>query len=137
MNPSFHDVLAPFYKQALTVNTDTTPAQVLERILADNFQSINSHETKDKATLIRQFTGLWKLVPDLKFEPKDKVVEGNKVVIRSIITGTPQGNFMGMDWDGRTSFKVDAIDMHEIENNQIVRVHHVEDWMSALRALKA
>ena len=35
-------LVVPFYTQALSVNTETTPAAVLEKILADNFQSINS-----------------------------------------------------------------------------------------------
>ncbi|GHA75033.1 hypothetical protein GCM10009007_15190 [Formosimonas limnophila] len=137
MNPFGHDVLAPFYKQALTVNTETTPTEVLTGVLAEDFQSQNNNEVKDKATLIKQFEFLWKLIPDLKFEPKQKVVEGNTVVIRSIASGTPKGNFMGIECDGTKSFCIDTTDIHTIENGQIKHVYHIEDWASAMKQLKA
>lgn len=131
-------IIAPFYKQALTVNTQTTPAAVLETILADGFQSINSQGTKDKATLIQQVAGFWKLIPDLVWAPQDLVigVDGKKVVVRAVATGSPKGNFMGMALDGSKSFKIDTTDIHEIENGQIVRVHHLEDWATGVKQLK-
>lgn len=136
MNQAFHDVLAPFYTQALTVNGDTTPTAVLQRVLADHFHSQNGQETKDKNKLIAQMEFLWKLIPDLKFDPQDKVVEGNKVVIRSIASGSPKGNFMGLECDGTKSFRIDTIDIHTIENGQIAQVYHLEDWATAMRQLK-
>jgi len=131
-------IVAPFYKQALTVNTATTPAAVLEKILAPSFQSINSQEVKDKATLIKQVGFFWQLIPNLVWAPQDLVigVDGNKVVVRSVATGSPKGNFMGMELDGRKSFKIDTTDIHEIENGQIVRVHHLEDWATGIKQLK-
>jgi predicted ester cyclase len=132
-------IVAPFYKQALTVNTTTTPAAVLEKILAPSFQSINSQGTKDKATLMQQVTGFWKLIPNLVWEPQDLVigVDGKKVVVRAVATGSPKGNFMGMELDGSKSFKIDTTDIHEIENGQIIRVHHLEDWATGIKQLRA
>ena len=134
-----HATVSPFYRRALTVNAETTPAAVLEKILADNFQSINSQETKGKAALIRQVGFFWQLIPDLVWEPKDLVIgaDGKKVVVRSVATGSPKGNFMGMELDGSRSFRIDTTDIHEVENGQIVRVHHLEDWATAMRQLKA
>ncbi len=131
-------IVAPFYKQALTVNTATTPAAVLEKILAPDFQSINSQGTKDKATLMQQVAGFWKLIPNLVWEPQDLVigVDGKKVVVRAVATGSPTGNFMGMELDGSKSFKIDTTDIHEIENGQIIRVHHLEDWATGIKQLK-
>lgn len=133
-----HRIVSPFYRQALTVNTDSTPAAVLDRILAPDFQSINSQEVKDKATLIKQVGFFWQLIPDLVWAPQDVVIgaDGKKVVVRAVATGTPKGNFMGLDCDGSRSFKIDTTDIHEVENGQIVRVHHLEDWATALRQLK-
>lgn len=130
-------IVAPFYREALTVNARTTSAAVLERILADDFQSINSQETKAKAVLIKQVEFFWKLIPDLRWEPKDMITEGNKVVVRSVASGSPKGSFMGLELDGSKSFQIDTIDIHEIENGKIVRVHHLEDWATAIRQLKA
>ena len=129
-------IVGPFYTQALTVNTSITPAAVLEAILADGFQSINGQEVKDKVTLIKQIGFFWSLIPDLKWEPQDYVVEGNKVVVRSIATGSPKGNFMGMALDGGKSFKIDTIDIHEVEDGKVARVHHLEDWATAIKQLK-
>lgn len=133
-----HDIVAPFYKQALTVNTETTPVVVLEKILADGFQSVNSQETKDKATLIKQVGFFWQLIPNLVWAPQDLVIDvgGKKVVVRSVATGSPKGNFMGMELDGSKSFKIDTTDIHEIENGQIVRVYHLEDWATAIKQLR-
>ena len=120
-------IVAPFYKKALTVNTETTSTAVLEKILADNFQSLNGNEVKDKATLIKQLVFFWQLIPDLTWTPQDLVIgqDGKKVVVRCIATGSPKGNFMGIECDGSKSFKIDSIDIHEIENGQISRVHHL------------
>lgn len=132
-----HAIVAPFYRHALTVNTEATSTAVLERILADGFQSINSQETKPKAALIKQVEYFWKLIPNLKWEPQDMITSGNKVVVRSVATGSPKGSFMGLELDGTKSFKIDTTDIHEIENGQIVRVHHLEDWATAIRQLKS
>ena len=131
-------IVAHFYKQALTVNTTTTPAEVLGKILADGFQSINSQETKDKATLIKQVGFFWQLIPNLEWAPMDLVigVDGKKVVVRAVATGSPKGNFMGLELDGSKSFKIDTTDIHEIENGQIIRVHHLEDWATGMKQLK-
>jgi len=131
-------IVLPFYQQALTVNTQTTPADVLERVLANTFQSINSQETKDKATLIKQVGFFWKLIPDLVWAPQDIVVsaDGRKVVVRAVASGSPKGSFMGMELDGSKSFRIDSTDIHEIDGGQIVRVHHLEDWATGMRQLK-
>ena len=131
-------IVAPFYKKALTVNTETTSTAVLEKILADNFQSLNGNEVKDKATLIKQLVFFWQLIPDLTWTPQDLVIgqDGKKVVVRCIATCSPKGNFMGIECDGSKSFKIDSIDIHEIENGQISRVHHLEDWATAMQQLR-
>lgn len=61
----------------------------------------------------------WNLIPDLKWEPQEILQIGNKVIVRSIVTGSPKGDFMGMKLDGTKSFKFMSIDIHTVENNQI------------------
>ena len=89
------EALTAFYKKALTVNTDTTPTAVLGQILADDFVSFGSVESKTKPALMGQVEFFWKLIPDLKWEPQEIINEGDKYVVRSIASGTPKGNFMG------------------------------------------
>ena len=45
-------MVAIFYNECLTVNEKTNTNEVLEKLLADDFQSINAKETKGKAQLI-------------------------------------------------------------------------------------
>ncbi len=130
-------IVAPFYKHALTVNTETQSTAVLEKILADGFQSINSQETKSKTALIKQVEFFWTLIPNLKWEPQDLVIGGSKVVVRSIASGSPKGRFLGLELDGSKSFRIDTTDIHEIADGQIIKVYHLEDWATAIKQLSA
>lgn len=130
------EALVGFYRKALTVNTETTPAEVLADILADNFISKGSVDSKTKEQLIGQVGFFWKLIPDLKWEPQDIVVDGNKYVVRSIASGTPNGDFMGLPTDGTKSFRIMTIDIHRFEDGKDVEVHHLEDWGTAMKQLK-
>lgn len=129
--------LTAFYKRALTVNKETTPTAVLTEVLSDNFLSSGSVESKGKPALIVQLEYFWKLIPDLKWEPQEMINEGNKFVVRSIATGTPNGDFMGLPTTGTKSFRIMTIDIHTIENGKIQSVHHLEDWGTAMKQLKS
>ena len=131
------ELLTAFYRKCLTVNPDTSTNEVLKQILADNFVSNGSVESKTKDQLMGQIAFFWKLIPDLKWEPQDMISEGNKFVVRSIASGTPNGDFMGLPTDGTKSFKIMTIDFHQIENGKITTVHHLEDWVTAMKQLKS
>ncbi|MFN8414329.1 MAG: ester cyclase [Anaerolineales bacterium] len=131
------EIVRPFYTDCLTVNTSTNVAEKMGQLLADNFQSKGSVEVKSKAQLIGQIQFFWQLVPDLKWEIQEMAAEGNKVVVRSLASGTPNGNFMGVQTDGSKSFKTMTIDIHTVENGQVVEVHHLEDWATAIKQLSA
>lgn len=130
-------IVASFYNDCLTVNEKTNTNEVLQKLLADDFQSINAKETKGKAQLIGQVAGFWKLMPDMKWEIKDMVQEGNQVVVRCEFSASPKGNFMGMDLDGTKTFKTMSMDMHTIENGQLKTVYHIEEWTTAIAQLKS
>lgn len=129
-------IVLPFYREALTVNEQTTPAEVLGRVLHPEFVSMSSQGNKSREALIGQLTGFWKLIPDLRWEPQDVLVAGNKVVVRCVVTGSPYGNFQGLPTDGSRRFCIDTIDIHEVVDGAVLRVHHVEDWASAHRQLR-
>ncbi len=76
------NIVTPFYTHALTVNAETTSTAVLGKLLAEGFESINSQETKTKAALIKQVEYFWKLIPNLRWAPKDFVVDGNKLTVQ-------------------------------------------------------
>ena len=131
------EALISFYRKALTVNAETTLTEVLSSILADNFVSNGSIDKKGKDQLIGQVGFFWKLIPDLKWEPQALINEGELYVVRSIATGTPNGDFMGLPTDGTKSFSIMTIDVHKIIDGKIIEVHHLEDWGTAMKQLKS
>ncbi len=131
------EIVTPFYTQCLTVNAETNVAEKMGQILADNFQSKGAADVKSKEQLIGQIQFFWKLVPDLKWEIQEMIQEGNQVVVRSVASGTPNGNFMGVETNGTKSFKTMTIDIHTVQNGQVVEVHHLEDWATAIKQLSA
>jgi predicted ester cyclase len=131
------EIVAPFYNECLTVNATVNLQERLAQLLADDFQSINAAGTKDKATLSKQIEGFWKLLPNLKWEIQEMIQEGNQVVVRSVFSASPKGNFMGQECDGSKSFKTMSIDIHTVENGQIKSVYHCEEWGTAMAQLKS
>jgi len=131
------EIVQPFYTQCLTVNPDTNVGELMGKILADNFQSFGSVDSKGKAQLIGQVQFFWKLIPDLKWEIQETLQDGNRVIVRSMASGTPNGDFMGVKTTGTKSFKVMTIDIHTVQNGQVVEVYHLEDWPTAIKQLSA
>lgn len=130
-------IVKPFYTECLTVNSEVNLQERLSQLLADDFESRNAAETKNKETMIKQFHGFWKAMPNMKWEIQDMIQEGNRVVVRSLFSAAPQGNFMGVECDGSQSFSTMAIDIHTVENGQIKTVYHCEEWATAIKQLKA
>ena len=130
------DVVQRFYTKCLTVNAGTNVVEKLGEILDDKFVSHGSTDSKTKEMLIKQIGFFWKLIPDLKWEPQEIINEGSKFVVRSIASGTPNGDFMGLPTNGSKSFKTMTIDIHKVENGKIVSVFHLEDWTTAMKQLK-
>lgn len=131
------EIVALLYTDCLTVNPQSDPATVMNQILADGFQSINVGATKTKAQIMSQVQHFWKLIPDLKWEIQDILQDGKKVIVRGIASGSPKGEFMGLNLDGSKSFRIMSIDIHTVENGQIQFVHHVEEWATAIAQLKS
>ena len=72
--------------------------------------------------------------PDLDIKIEDVLQEGNKVIVRSMISGTQRGALMGFPAKNR-KMSIQAIDIHEFKDGKIVRTWHTEDWMSGLHQL--
>lgn len=130
------EAIQSFYSQALTVNTQTRPTTVLSSLLADGFKSTSSSGSKNAEQLMQQLEFFWKVVPDLKWEPQVIINEGDTYVVRSIASGTPNGDFMGMPTDGSKKFEIMTIDMHTIKDGKILSTNHVEDWATSMKQLK-
>lgn len=85
---------------------------------------------------IKTIANFGKTIPDMKFDIKEVLVSGNRVVVRGEVTGTPSGDFFGVPYGGK-SFKISAIDIQTIEGGKIARTWHMENWLLALGQLRA
>jgi predicted ester cyclase len=126
--------------------------------LAPFYQALNAANAKDAPELIRQSTTPgWltcrgndlcntreevmaaigqrlKAIPDLKWEIKEVLIAGNRVIVRGEATGTPAGDLMATPTNGK-SFKLMSLDVHTFDGDKIARTYHVEDWQGAFRQI--
>ncbi|WP_299836074.1 nuclear transport factor 2 family protein [uncultured Tenacibaculum sp.] len=130
------EAISAFYQKALTVNKETQPTTVLTPLMAENYTSSNSSGAKGAKELMGQLEFFWKLIPDLKWDVQQVINNGDQYVVRSIATGTPNGNFMGLQTDGSKSFKIMTIDVHTMKDGKFVNTNHIEDWTTAMQQLK-
>ena len=131
--PTPKELVSQFYADALSVNTRVDPSAVLDRLLSPEFESINTAETKGKAVLIKQIQYFWKLIPDLRWEIQELLQDGDRVIARSLATGSPKGELMGLQLDGSRSFRMMTIDIHTVRDGRLCSVHHVEEWATAIK----
>jgi len=79
---------------------------------------------------------LTKSFPDFTITPAETLRDGNKVVVRSELTGTQKAPFMGFPSKNR-KMNIQTIDIHEFKDGKIIRTWHSEDWLTALHQLGA
>ena len=75
-------------------------------------------------------------IPDMKFDIKEVLVAGDRVVVRGEVTGTPAGALFGAAHTGK-SFRMMTIDIQTIKDGKIAKTYHIENWLSALGQLRA
>ncbi|MEM9605474.1 MAG: ester cyclase [Pseudomonadota bacterium] len=104
---------------------------------ADSWESIGNYSGKNKTKdeFLGQMGGFSQLMPDLNWAVQEMIQEGNKVVVRSRATATPQAPLFGVDGEGR-GFDILTIDIHTVVDGKIQQTYHVEDWAGALQQLK-
>lgn len=128
-------IIAPFYDALNTPATRDVRA-LIEGLASADWRSFSGEGvSKGREEFIQQVTGFGRLIPDLAWEIKDVIADGDKIVVRSEASGTPAADFMGVPHTGKR-FAVMTIDIHTVADGQLIRAHHVEDWASALRQLR-
>ncbi|HEV8564470.1 MAG TPA: ester cyclase [Actinomycetota bacterium] len=97
-----------------------------EKVLADGFvdHSPMPGSAGDKASAIAMFTMMHEQTPDMHIEVEDVIASGNKVAVRSTLTGTDTNGFMpGMPPTGK-SFSMGAIDVMTFDENGMNTEHY-------------
>lgn len=126
--------IAPFY-DALNAAPGKDAAALVMQATGPAWMSCSSHdECKPRDKVAPMIAGFGKAIPDLKWEIKEVLVSGNRVVVRGEASGTPAAAFMGVPHSGK-SFRIMSIDIHTVEGSKLTHAYHVEDWMSAVRQL--
>lgn len=128
--------IAPFYDMLNQPATKDLKA-LSEQALSPDWKSYSSEtDFKGRDGFVAQVGGFGKLIPDLKWDIKEVMVDGNRIIVRSEASGTPVGPFFGVPPTGK-GFKIMTIDIHTIQDGKAITAHHVEDWAGALRQLQA
>jgi steroid delta-isomerase-like uncharacterized protein len=115
---------------------DANKPALLDKILDQAWVDIPSppNERAGPEAAKALLLGLRAAFPDFAIKVDDVLQDGEKVVVRSTISATLQGPFLGFPPTGR-SMKIQAVDIHEFRNGKIIRTWHTEDWMTGLREL--
>jgi steroid delta-isomerase-like uncharacterized protein len=109
---------------------------LLERILSTDWVDIPPapNQPPGPAGARQILVELTTAFPDLDIKIEDVLQEGNKVIVRSTISGTHRGALMGFPVKNR-KMSIQAIDIHEFKDGKIVRTWHTEDWLTGLHQL--
>jgi len=127
--------IAPFYDM-LNQPASKDLKALSEQALSPDWKSYSSEtDFKGRDGFVAQVGGFGKLIPDLKWDIKDVLVDGHRIIVRSEASGTPVGPLFGVQPTGK-SFKIMTIDIHTIKDGKAITAHHIEDWAGALRQLQ-
>ena len=124
--------LVPFYKALNAANANEAP-ELIRQSTAPQWVTCRGNDLCNTRDEVMAAVGQrLKAIPDLKWEIREVLVSGNRVIVRGEATGTPAGELMGAPTNGK-SFKLMSLDVHTIEGGKIARTYHVEDWQGAFR----
>jgi ketosteroid isomerase-like protein len=131
-------IIAPWYG-LFNVATRGDVKSIQEQVLTSDYESCAGYlpgECWGRDTSIKVVGNFAKSIPDMKFDIKEVLVAGDRVIIRGEVTGTPAGELFGVPHTGK-SFRMMAIDIQTIRDGKIARTYHMENWLSALGQLRA
>jgi ketosteroid isomerase-like protein len=131
-------IIAPWYS-LFNLASRGDVKSIQEQVLAPDYESCAGYlpgECWGRDTSIKVVGNFAKSIPDMKFDIKEVLVVGDRVIVRGDVTGTPAGELFGVPHSGK-SFRMMAIDIHTIRDGKIAKTYHMENWLSALGQLRA
>jgi predicted ester cyclase len=124
--------LAPFYRALNAANASEAPELIKQSTTPEWVTCRGNDLCNTRDEVMAAIGQRLRNIPDLKWEIKEVLVAGNRVIVRGEATGTPAGELMGAPTNGK-SFKLMSLDVHTLEGGKIARTYHVEDWQGAFR----
>jgi steroid delta-isomerase-like uncharacterized protein len=127
------NVLRRFYDEVSAGNLG-----VIDELVADD---VVEHDTfpgmEPNKEGVKQFFAMFRSAfPDLRMEPHEMLAEGDLVSARVTMTGTHQGEFMGMPPSGKR-IEVEGIDIVRVRDGQATEHWGVTDTMTMMQQLGA
>ena len=133
-----HSVIAPWYG-LFNVATRGNVRAIQEVVLTNDYESCSGYlagECWGRETSIEVVSNFANTIPDMTFEIKEMLVAGDRIIVRGEVRGTPAGELFGVPHTGK-SFRIMAIDIQTIRDGKIAHTFHMENWLSAIRQLRA
>ena len=132
-----HVSLIDSYYETLNTPPSESTSQTLASILAQNWFITPSFEGGNAAAnLVQNLTSQYNTIPNIKTNVEEIIYAGNRLVVKTIITGTPSGQFMGVNTNGTKSFSIPAVDIHTIQDGKISQTQHTANWSSVVSQLQ-
>jgi len=131
-------IIAPWYS-LFNVASRGDVKTIHEQVVAADYESCSGYlpgECWGRDTSIKVIGNFANSIPDMKFDIKEVLVAGNRVIVRGEVTGTPAGDLFGVPHTGK-NFRMMAIDIQTIKDGKIAKTFHIENWLSALGQLRA
>ena len=129
-----------FYDALSTTPNDSTAAATAEWMATDWNSSPTPQGGAGLEGFVKTLFMFHGMIPDLKWDVQEMLVDGNRVIVRSKASGTPnspEGYFFGVPTDGSKSFEVQTIDIHTVEDGKMTTAFHTEDWATAMQQVTA
>jgi hypothetical protein len=131
-------VIAPWYGLFNVASRGDVRA-IQEQVLTEDYESCAGYlpgECWGRETSIKVVSNFSNSIPDMKFDIKEVLVAGDRVIVRGEVTGTPAGELFGVPHSGK-SFRIMAVDIQTIRNGKIAKTFHMENWLSGIGQLRA
>jgi predicted ester cyclase len=114
-------------------------ADIQDRVVTADYQSCTGDgpgECWGRDVSIKVVRGFARSIPDMRFEIKEVLIDGNRVAVRGEVSGTPAEALFGggIPLSGK-SFRIATIDLHTIRDGKICKTYHLENWFAALGQL--
>jgi ketosteroid isomerase-like protein len=130
--------IAPWYS-LFNIATRGDVRAVQEAVLTEDYESCAGYlpgECWGRETSIKVVSNFASTIPDMKFEIREVLVAGDRVIVRGEVAGTPSGELFGVPHSGN-SFRIMAVDIQTIRDGKIAKSYHMENWLSAIGQLRA
>src|SRR3989442_13477462 len=91
-----------------------------EQVLTADYESCWGYlpgECWGRETSIKVVGGFARSIPDMKFEIREVLIAGDRVIVRGEVSGTPAGDLFGVPHTGK-SFRIMAIDIQTIRDGK-------------------